>query len=210
MQTNALIIFVKNPEPGKVKTRLAADLGDEIAFHIYLKLLRVTHDVVRKVDVERHVFYSSFVPSTDIFEEPDFQRSLQHGDDLGIRMRNAFDQIFAEGFEKAIIIGSDCPNLTDEHISIAFDLLDENDAVVGPAVDGGYYLLGLKRSNPILFNNKKWSSNSVLEDTIADFDSLHWKWIKIDTLSDVDTVEDLKLLRPQWLPIKNTPKKRND
>lgn len=210
MNSNAIILFVKNPEPGKVKTRLAKDIGDELAFHIYLKLVRHTREIVLSCDADRLVFYSNFIPSSDHFEEPDFHRMLQHGSDLGARMRNAFEQVFADGYRKVVIIGSDCPDLTEEHISMTFQLLDEFDAVIGPASDGGYYLLGLKSVNSRIFSEKAWSSHTVLENTIADFRELDWKYVKIDVLGDIDTLDDLKNLRPDWVPQRTGDKRRDD
>lgn len=218
MSNPALIVFVKNPEPGKVKTRLASEIGDELAFHIYLKLLRHTHETALAVNAERYVFYSSYIPSDDLFEEPHFHRMLQQGakspsekpNDLGIRMRNAFEEVFALGHSEVAIIGSDCPDLSPGIIENCFKSLRSNDAVFGPADDGGYYLLGLKSLIPRLFVNKDWSTSSVLKDSIGDLGELNLNFTCLDVLADIDTLEDLKKHKPQWVPVKTGPKNEDE
>jgi rSAM/selenodomain-associated transferase 1 len=119
---------------------------------------------------------------------------VQTGDDLGERMKNAFATAFVEGFEKVVIIGSDCPQLTSMHIQEAFDLLSNYDIIIGPAVDGGYYLLGMKRLISEVFINKIWSSDQVFMQTMADIEHLHLSYYLLETLRDIDTEEDLNIL----------------
>lgn len=200
----ALVIFIRNPEPGKVKTRLAASIGDELAYDIYRKLLRHTLDIVNNLrgapQVSLHVFYSKFIPSDDLFEESYISKHLQNGDDLGQRMHHAFEQMFAEGYERIVIIGSDCAELQSYTLEQAFDLLESHDAVVGPARDGGYYLIGLRKPNGALFSDIEWSTDTVFLRTIKKIvDSGHTISI-LPVLSDVDTIEDLMATRADWLP----------
>lgn len=192
-QDRHLIIFIKNPVLGKVKTRLAAGIGDEKALEIYRQLLEITRKAALKVDCTRHVFYSDEIEN-DEWDNDKFNKFVQEGSALGERMKNAFEQAFALGATEALIIGSDCPQLTPEIINDAFYLLNENDLCVGPAKDGGYYLLGMKELHPYLFKNKEWSTDSVLEDTIVDLMEHRLSYGRLPQLSDVDTIYDLHLL----------------
>jgi rSAM/selenodomain-associated transferase 1 len=193
-EQNRLIIFVKNPELAKVKTRLAQTIGNEKALSVYLRLLHHTQEISSQVTANRAVYYTDFIDTNDIWPQSQFRKYLQTGDDLGERMKNAFATAFAEGFEKVVIIGSDCPQLTPAHIQKAFDHLNEYEIVVGPAVDGGYYLLGMKKLAPELFTNKVWSSDHVLTQTIADIKRLQLSYYLLEKLRDVDTEEDLNIL----------------
>lgn len=189
-----LIIFVKNPIAGRVKTRLAAGIGNQKALEIYLHLLEITRSVATKIDCTRHVFYSDEIVS-DEWDEDQFNKHLQQGDSLGDRMKNAFETVFTLGAKKAIIIGSDCPELTSEIIDSAFSSLDDKDVSIGPAKDGGYYLLGMKKPIPVLFEDKQWSTDSVFDDTIIDLMENRLIYERLPVLSDLDTIYDLHLLK---------------
>lgn len=161
----ALIIFIKNPELGKVKTRLAATVGDEKALLIYMELLKHTQQIACAVEANRLLFYSKFMDTNDNWDNQAFQKQLQQGSDLGERMQAAFEQALVQ-HEKAVIIGSDCAALTPAIIENAFQALDTHDFVVGPAEDGGYYLLGMKQVEPTLFQKMEWSTDQVLPETL--------------------------------------------
>ena len=163
-----LIIFTRNPELGKVKTRLANGVGDKAALEIYKFLLRYTHSITQNLVVNKHVYYSGNIPETDIWEDENFSKKLQHGNDLGDRMQRAFKDGFDAGYEKVIIIGSDMYDLNSQDLYNAFSKLDLHDFVIGPAKDGGYYLLGMKRLKPEIFQHKSWGMSTVLEDTFRD------------------------------------------
>lgn len=188
-----LIIFVKNPVLGKAKTRLAATVGKEKALEVYLQLLEMTRNTALKVDCTRHVFYSDEIES-DAWDEDKFNKHVQEGASLGQRMRNAFVQVFALGAREAVIIGSDCPQLSATIIEDSFCILDEKDVCVGPAKDGGYYLLGMKKPFPFLFDGKNWSTDSVFGDTITDLVGNRLSYGLLPELSDLDQKEDLYLL----------------
>nr|MDO8109874.1 TIGR04283 family arsenosugar biosynthesis glycosyltransferase [Candidatus Sigynarchaeota archaeon] len=187
--TNALIIFVKNPERGKVKTRLSKSIGDDRALAVYEKLLDYTRMVARDVDARKILFYSSRVIS-DNWDPNIFEKRLQTGDDLGQRMLNAFQTVLPQ-FSKAVIIGSDSMEITKPLINEAFRLLDDNDVVIGPARDGGYYLLGMKTIHADLFKNKIWSTPSVSHDTVDDTRRLGLSLAQLPPLSDIDDIKDL-------------------
>ena len=191
MKEKLLIIFYRNPELGKVKTRLAAAVGDEKALAIYLKLATHTREVALASDFDRVVYYSHHVDIEDNWQENSFHKKLQVGNDLGIRMYNAFENAFRDGYAHVCIIGTDCLELTSEILSAAFEQLKAHDVVIGPARDGGYYLLGMKQLHKDLFANKEWSTNTVAKRTIVDFQNLNLTYSKLATLSDIDREEDL-------------------
>ncbi len=190
-----LMIFAKNPELGKVKTRLAKTIGNEQALMIYVKLLEHTHAVADKVFADKAIFYSNKVQEFEILDYYKFPKFLQKGKDLGERMDRAFGQAFGQDYDKVIIIGSDCIEISSEIIEDALKALDDNNVVIGPAQDGGYYLLGMDRHYPHLFKNKVWSTSDVLLDTILDIKKLKLSYALLPTLSDVDEEKDLGILR---------------
>lgn len=187
---NLLLIFTKNPELGKCKTRLAKSIGDEAALSIYKHLLQHTASVSQQINSDKQVFYSKEIIQEDDFDSNLFQKKLQQGKDLGIRMSNAFAEAFQESYQKVIIIGSDLYDLHSETIEEAFQNLDTHEVVIGPAKDGGYYLLGMKSFIPEIFQQKKWSTATVLQDTLADLKSK--KVTLLATKNDIDTFEDIK------------------
>lgn len=193
-----LIIFLRNPVSGKVKTRLAAGVGADAALQIYRKLVAHTLKAAAQSGARVYLFYDESLPEI-ARRTPDVEYRLQEGKDLGARMYHAFQSLQVDGCDQSVIIGSDCPEITGDHIRRAFDSLREYDSVVGPADDGGYYLLGLTSPHPSLFTGKNWSTESVLEDTLADIRLLGWSFTTLPTLTDIDTVDDLRRIRPDWL-----------
>lgn len=187
---NTLIIFIKNPELGKVKTRIAATAGEERAFQIYLELLRHTREVTLSVDAQRLLFYSDFVDETDHWSSTDFQKLVQQGMDLGERMRQSFEVAFSQGASKAVIIGSDCAVLTGGIVEAAFRNLDDYPFVIGPSTDGGYYLLGMNAYFPSVFENIEWSTETVLSDSLKKIVELGKNYFLLPELTDIDHEED--------------------
>lgn len=192
---NLLIIFARNPVLGKVKTRLAREVGDEKALQIYLKLLEHTHKVADHVEAQKHVFYTENVDEFGLLDYFKFQKKIQEGSDLGERMHNAMKSGFDEGYRNVIIIGSDCIELSTEVINEAFEALRTNDCVLGPASDGGYYLIGLRVLQDFLFQDKPWSTSDVLLDTLLDLQNAQLSYKLLPTLNDIDTKTDLDLLK---------------
>lgn len=190
-QDQALIIFVRNPEKGKVKTRLAATVGADAALHIYKKLLQHTFAVSQQTNADRFVFYADVVESDDVWSGQGYHKQLQAAGDLGDKMKAAFAEVFAKGYAKAVIIGSDCPELTSNHLQAAFGKLHTHDVVIGPALDGGYYLLGMKRLHAVLFQNKAWSTGTVFRDTIQTATDHSLLFFALGVLADVDEEKDL-------------------
>ncbi|PCH64872.1 MAG: glycosyltransferase [Bacteroidetes bacterium] len=190
-----LMIFVKNPELGKVKTRLASTIGDGKALEIYKTLLAHTCTIANFIVFDKAVFYLENIAHNDLWHNEKFQKYLQNGEDLGERMLNAFTFAFAVGYKRVVIIGSDCIQLTPKIINEAFEMINTNDVVIGPAKDGGYYLLGMNKLYLELFHNKIWSSENVLLDTLIDLKKMNVSYKLLETLSDVDREEDLGELK---------------
>lgn len=188
----AIIIFVRNPELGKVKTRLAKDIGDKETLLVYEDLLKYTHDIVYDLDCGKVVYYADTVKEKDLWENSRFKKKLQGGKDLGDRMKMAFFDLFEQGYSNVLIIGSDCPGLTSDIIEKAFEELGTHDVVIGPSEDGGYYLLGLAHFIPELFSNKQWSTGSVMNDTLQTANQLKKSTFILPLLYDIDTVADLQ------------------
>ena len=187
---NCILIFTRNLKLGKVKTRLAKTIGDEKALEIYQFLVQKTKQISDQVQVKKRVYYDQSIPENDFWNSEDYQKFLQKGTDLGSRMYQAFLQAFQSDFEKVIIIGSDLYDLTPKIISEAFQELDKSDVVIGPAEDGGYYLLGMKVLHPPIFKNKNWGTDSVRKETLADLKEK--KVFLLEELNDVDIFEDIQ------------------
>ncbi len=190
-----LIIFYRNPEFGRVKSRLAVTIGEDRALAIYLYMAAHARTVSSLVSVDRVVYYSSFIDREDNWSNDTFAKRLQCGEDLGERMKHAFEESFNSGYDSICIIGTDCLEITEEILTEAFEALDRHDAVIGPAVDGGYYLLGMNKFIPELFDNKQWSTSSVGKATIDDLKRLSYSYQLLPQLRDIDTESDL----PQYL-----------
>lgn len=187
----ALLLFTKNPELGKCKTRLAKTIGDVKALEIYIKLLEHTREIVIPVDVDKFVFYSETIEREDDWDNAVFQKRVQNGDDLGQKMQNAFRELFQLNYDSVCIIGSDCYELNSETINQSFIALESKDVVIGPTYDGGYYLLGMKKLHAALFENKNWSTETVYSDTITDFEQLGLSYSNLVKLTDIDEEKDL-------------------
>ncbi|MGV8813048.1 MAG: TIGR04282 family arsenosugar biosynthesis glycosyltransferase [Gelidibacter sp.] len=186
----ALIIFTRNPELGQCKTRLAKMIGDVNALEVYKYLLNHTASISKDIKADRYVFYSEKIKNEDLWDSNIFRKKLQKGDDLGARMSNAFSELLEIGYKKVVIIGSDLLDLDADLVNTAFAKLDFNDVVIGPALDGGYYLLGLKNLYQNLFENKAWGTSSVLKDTLKDLQNSKIHLLK--ELNDIDTFEDMQ------------------
>ena len=188
---NALLIFVKNPLKGKVKSRLAEGIGEEKALEVYELLLQHTCNICREVEADKFVFYADFIPEKDIWNGSVYYKYMQEGSDLGERMKRAFKVIFNFGYKNVVIIGSDCYELRFDEIKMAFNLLQNTKVVIGPAKDGGYYLLGLNQEFPDLFEGIPWSTSNVLEKTVEKLDQLKTSFTMLSVLNDIDTESDL-------------------
>lgn len=194
-----IILMLKYPRPGQVKTRLIPALGERRACELYRAMVRQTLKEARGFAAKRAVLLTARVAGAPEEEavrdwlgtEVSFQP--QGDGDLGQRMERAVRDAFAAGASSVVVLGADCPELTAKHLDAAFRALDGNDAVFGPAVDGGYYLVGLRRFLPELFHNIPWSSESVLEETLVAAKRAGIECGLLDTLHDLDVPDDLPL-----------------
>lgn len=190
MSKNLILIFTRNPELGKVKTRLAKTVGKESALKIYQYLLNHTEQTIKNSEADKAVYYSVKVRNNDIWDNSIYQKYLQQGDDLGVRMLNAFENAFQKNYKKVIIVGSDLFDLQAKHIEEAFHKLEKNDLVIGPAKDGGYYLLGMKTLHSQVFKNKNWGTDTVRKNTLQDLQNE--SVFLLEELNDIDTYDDMK------------------
>ena len=185
----ALIVFIKNPVLGKVKTRIAVDAGVHQAFEIYLELCKITRAVIAEVEASIYIYYSDFVDKNDAWSSSRYIKKVQESSDLGTRMSKAFNYVLSK-HRKAVIIGSDCAELDASIIQKAFDQLASHDLVVGPSSDGGYYLMGMKDRNPKLFQDIEWSTDSVLSSTLDKTKQMGLTVSLLTTLTDIDHFSD--------------------
>ena len=202
-QEGALVVFAKAPIPGQVKTRLCPPLTPDEAATVHgsfvLDTLERTRAAVSKfrLPVDRYLACapSSALAFFKIVEERQTVRLLdQEGDELGARMNRVFETLFARGYGRVVIVGTDVPSLPLERYREAVGLLDRHDAVLGPALDGGYYLIGLKRAAPALFRDIPWSTDRVLALTRTYAADLGLGVGLLPEWRDVDTIDDLKML----------------
>ena len=192
-----VLLFIKAPFKGRVKSRLAAAVGEEAAFELYKNFIL---DIIDALSTSGYPFRVCFYP-------PDAEEAIttwlvghpaapQDGNELGERMELAFKKIFTEGFTSAILIGSDIPDLTPAVFHEALESLNDNDAVIGPAADGGYYLIGFNKRSflPRIFRGIPWSTDTVFRETMDILKESSLRVHLVPQWKDVDTLEDLKAL----------------
>ena len=190
-----LIIFAKAPIPGTVKTRLQPTVSQEDAATLQTFFIQHTlklASALKEVDVELRCAPDGSQPFfQQCARQFDITIKQQRGNDLGERMANALQEALVN-YPQVIVIGTDCPDLTQNYLSEAFSQLKQGAlAVIGPASDGGYVLLGLRQFSPLLFSDINWGSNQVLFETRQKLQQLGWKWDELNTLRDIDTPADL-------------------
>ncbi len=188
--SSEIIIFLRQPVLGQVKTRLALEVGEQRALKIYRTLIDITLQACREVEVAKSLYFFPRIDQQILATVgEDFTAYLQDGPDLGAKMSNAF----AEALDRhgtAVIVGTDCPYITPELLDQALRSLEEFDVVLGPASDGGYYLLGMKRHHPSIFVDVDWSTEMVLQQTLVRVKRLNLSYHLLPELSDVDYHQD--------------------
>jgi uncharacterized protein len=195
---SALVIFQKNAVPGKVKTRLAATVGEKKALEIYLSLVEHTYSQIRNLrNTDIFIYYSDYLEENPNQGLPHFHQEVQSGNDLGERMHNAFQDLFQKGYNQIVLIGTDCPEITTEDIETAFQILEQEDVCIGPALDGGYYLIGMRRFYNFLFEKIAWSTSEVLNQTLEKLKLHKANFELLRILRDIDTEEDLDAIFPK-------------
>ena len=196
IQRNAVIVFAKYPDEGKVKTRLAKTTGGKFAAEFYKLCAQHTFQELKKLSeqtIRLYLFFAEGNNKKDItsWVNSGFLFRPQSGKDLGEKMFAAFREIFESGYEKAVIIGTDLPDISSEIIIEAFSAMEKKDAVIGPSTDGGYYLLGLKSISKEFFTNIDWSTDSVYEQTMDKLINANMEVQTLTKLIDIDTENDL-------------------
>ena len=184
--------MIKNPVLGKVKTRLAKDIGDEKALAVYYELLHHTDTVAKEITADKFVFYSDVINRNDLFANNLYKKYVQCHGDLGVRMDYAFSIPFKNEYKKVVMIGSDCFDIISTHINRAFEELENNDFTIGPASDGGYYLIGMKKWNRWILQNKNWSTDQLFNETKTEILNNNGKLFELEQLNDIDLIEDIK------------------
>jgi rSAM/selenodomain-associated transferase 2/rSAM/selenodomain-associated transferase 1 len=208
-----LIIFTRYPRPGTTKTRLIPELGENGAADLHRKMTENTLSQVKKLPTSRDLTVEIRYEAGDEklmknWLGTGFDYLPQCSGDLGLRMERSFEDAFMDGANTAVLIGTDIPNITHEIIQKAFDALKQKNIVLGPAKDGGYYLIGLQRySHPSaisdLFENINWGANDVLDKTLKVAKHAELSFKLLEVLEDVDNPNDLKI----WKQLQN---KRNN
>jgi len=199
-RNHAVIIMTRYPEPGQVKTRLIPALGEEGACRLHQRMVEHTMATARNF---------SFVFSSELFVffyggsemlmkswlGSDAWYLPQLAGDLGVKISAAFHAVFDRGFKTAILIGTDCPDIDNNILSESFSLLEKTEMVIGPAADGGYYLLGLKKRHDNLFKGIDWGSDQVLSQTLSVAGNAHIRVSCLQELADIDRPEDLMKIK---------------
>lgn len=192
-----VLVFLKSPDPGVVKSRLSPEIAEEVVAPLYKAFC---HDLLATLRKGSYAFKIFFHPpeageKISSWLGKDFACEPQRGKDLGERMKNAFLQTFSEGFLRVVLIGSDLPDLTNEVLHKAFEL-ESHDAVLGPALDGGYYLIGFKNNTflPEIFEGIPWSTDTVFAKTMEILGKKNYRVRTLQGWRDIDTIEDIKSL----------------
>ncbi|MBS0660385.1 MAG: TIGR04282 family arsenosugar biosynthesis glycosyltransferase [Verrucomicrobia bacterium] len=205
-----LLLFVKRPRPGEVKTRLAADLGPEAAADAYRRLTAaVLRALPREIPLRICFAPDEAQAEVETWLSPSLAQPAtyhpQGGGDLGVRLAGAFAAAFEAGAERVVVLGSDCIDLTADLLRGAFAALQEVDAVLGPSPDGGYYLLGLRRPSPRVFAGIAWSTERVAAQTLERLAELGWSHRLLPARTDVDTLAEWREVEPRLSEVSPGP-----
>lgn len=193
MKGNAFILFLKYPQWGEVKTRLARALGNDLALEVYTCFLADIAAMTRRVKAQTIIVYSG-PPGISFADFPGVSCLLQRGNDIGERMYGAFIDVFAQGFERGVLMGSDIPDLPAAWVNDAFEKLESVDVVLGPCTDGGYYLVGFQKASlhRSIFSDIPWSTTGVFSETLGRIAQSGLEAAELPQWSDIDEIDDLK------------------
>jgi rSAM/selenodomain-associated transferase 1 len=193
---NNILLFVKYPENGGVKTRLAKSIGDAAAVSLYKCFVE---DILSSLQgLNAHIWICYYPESAkddmDIWLGSSYFYVLQKGGNLGKRMQHCFKSSFDKGFEKTIVLASDIPEISENIINNAFKILEDKDAVIGPSYDGGYYLAGFNKKSYTteIFDDISWSTKFVYEETLRKIEAYNLQYSVLDKINDMDTIEDIR------------------
>jgi rSAM/selenodomain-associated transferase 1 len=208
MGVQRLLIFTRFPVPGQTKTRLIPALGQEGAANLQRQLtehiVELAHQASRVYPIAITLVYTGGTEAQmRQWLGTGFDYVEQHSGDLGDRLQGAFQRAFSQGSERVVVIGIDCPFITEKLLKTAFTVLADQDVAIGPALDGGYYLFGLNSSNPSYFQDIDWGTERVYLQTLAKIHQNGDRHYALPPLPDIDRPSDLERLKPQfshWLP----------
>ena len=204
LNDRCLLFFVKNPERGKVKSRLAAVIGNDSAVSVYKNIVDRMLLALKEGTFPLYICFSPKNAQKPVknWLGREYRYIPQNGKDLGERMRNGFTEAFEMGFKKVVLIGSDIPDLALEFIEEAFITLNKSDAVIGPAFDGGYYLIGFKDKtfSPQVFEGIAWGTQNVFDETVKKLKRFKRAVHTLPYQRDIDTAKDLNYLKEKFLP----------
>ncbi len=189
MTKELIIVFVKNIKLGKVKTRLAKTIGNQGAFEVYSELVKITENATENIPIDKRIYFSDAVIKS---KWGTHYKAVQEGNNLGERMKNAFIKGFEDGYNRIVLIGSDLPEINSSHIKNGLQALKTNNVVFGPAIDGGYYLVGMTKMYDFIFDNKPWSQSNLLDVTSKELKQNNTSFALLNSLNDIDTFEDLE------------------
>ena len=191
MKKTAIIIFIKNPDLGRVKKRLALSLGDEAALEVYQQMLAHTQHITRALSIDKFLYYDREAVSNDNWPDDIYQKRLQEGVTMSARVSNAFNEVFDMGYEHVALIGSDCLDLDERIIRLAFRQLEHFDSVLGPTRDGGAYMLGLNEFRAEIFNVPGWGTSNLAAELLKAIHQAKKTCFLLSELPSITTVEDL-------------------
>lgn len=197
MTDRRVLVFARPPRPGRVKTRLIPALGAAGAANLYRQLLQNTlAEAVKLPEVPAELWCAAddgdpAGECEELAARYGMRLRRQHGPDLGARMQHALADALGTA-RRSVLIGSDCPEIGSDYLARAFAALERHEAVLGPAVDGGYVLIGLRQVDPRLFSGIPWGTERVLDLTRSRLRELDWRWAELPTLRDLDRPRDLR------------------
>ncbi len=194
---DCIILFMRAPEVGKVKTRLSKKLSPKTVLDLYQCFVLDILHTAQKTKIDIRIFFhpAGFEAGLSQWLGDSYDFHLQDGKDLGIRMSNAFIRTFSSGYDRAILIGTDCPEMTVEILEESFCGMDQAGCVIGPSVDGGYYLIGFKAASftEKLFQDVEWGTEIVYQQTLDRCCQMNIQPYILQALNDIDTWDDLQL-----------------
>jgi rSAM/selenodomain-associated transferase 1 len=192
MKKSAIIIFIKNPDLGRVKKRLAKAVGDDKALEVYKQMLEHAQQITRTLSTDKFLYYDRAIDKNDTWSNDIYIKKKQQGTDMASRIAHAFEQIFKLKYEHIVIIGSDCLELDERIIRLAFRQLDHFDTVLGPTKDGGFYLLGMNKLYPEILKVEGWGTHSLTPNILKTLQHLGKSCFMLSELAGITTVDDLR------------------
>ncbi len=204
MNKNCIVVFLKYPREGEVKTRIAAGFGDDFAAGLYRVFVSDTISMTENIPADKIFYYAQGSHSAEDMQGwlgGNYRFIVQFGSDLGERMKNALADQFRAGYEKALIIGTDIPELGPAVVNGAFDALGRNDVVIGPSKDGGYYLIGFGKDSFVedAFAGIDWSTHTVFKETVSILRKNHCSIHRLKKYRDIDLPSDVEYLYKKFL-----------